>query len=107
MGKSNLTDLDEHPLARVMLWLGRPLQESADVFGELAQCGGCAIAVLDDLVVQCLGHADGHTGKVRVVVLALRHLETRRGVAVAGQQREHIVLQRNTLNWAQLIQSLN
>lgn len=72
--------------------LGRPGQERGDVLGELASGRGRAVRVLDDVVVERLGHGDPAAGEVRVVVEALLGLDARGRIVIARQQRVQIVL---------------
>jgi len=75
-----------------MLRLSSPPEEGADILGALAGSGRRTIFILQDLVVEGLGHADGATREVGVVVQALPHGDACRGVTVARQQGKNVVL---------------
>ena len=79
-------------LSGVGLGLGGPVEELDDVLGLLGDGGGGTVLVLDSTVVERRGHGDGAAGEVRVVVEAGHHGLAGRGVAVAGEEVEEVVL---------------
>ena len=74
-----------------MLWLSGPVEEGGDILGHLAGSGGGAILVVDHPIKQLLGHSNGGTWEVRVVVKTWADLNSCRGFAVAGEQGEDVV----------------
>jgi len=67
---------DTHELAILEVGLGSPSKERGHVLGHLASSGRGAVCVLDHAVVELLGHGNGATGKVGVVVQAGADLHT-------------------------------
>lgn len=103
--------LDADLLALVVLGLGGPVEEGDNVLGHLGRRRGSAwltsvseaegaskqevrtVIVLDKAVKQHTGHTDGTTREEGVVVHPLTDLDTGRGVDVAREQRENVVLE--------------
>jgi hypothetical protein len=54
--------------------------------------GWQTVVVGDHVVKEGLGHGNGLAGEIGVVVLAFAKLDTSGGIAVARQDREHVVL---------------
>mmetsp|Transcript_38253 Transcript_38253/g.68600 ORF Transcript_38253/g.68600 Transcript_38253/m.68600 type:complete len:248 (+) Transcript_38253:154-897(+) len=84
--------LHAHQLAVIMLRLGSPSQESRYILGLLRLGGRGAVLVLHTAIRQHLGHRNGAAGEVGVVVEPLTDADASRGVTVAEQQGEDVVL---------------
>lgn len=62
----NDQDFGAHFLPGVHFGLGGPVEELDDVFGHLGRCGGGAVFVLDEAVVEDAGHSDAYDGGLAV-----------------------------------------
>lgn len=89
--------LDTSLLALVVFGLSRPVKESDNILGHLGCCSGSAVWVLDELVEEHTSHGDGVTREVSIVVHAVTDLEARRGVGVAGKEREDVILYQSSI----------
>ena len=84
--------LDGHLLPHVVLGGGGPGQEGAHILSQLAQGSGGAVVVLDDLIIERGGHADGAAWVVGVEVLPVSKIDARWGIAVAVEEMVDVVL---------------
>lgn len=75
--------LKQELLFLVVRFFGRPSQKLGDVLGELTGGSSRAVRVLDDIVVERLGHGNPAAVEIRIVVQALFRLDASRRIMIA------------------------
>ena len=84
--------LDAHALAILELGLGRPAQELRDIVRHLLDGATGAVGEGHLVGVQRRRHRDHVAREIGVVVAAVRHLDVRRRLLVAGEQAVEVAL---------------
>jgi hypothetical protein len=90
--------LNTESLVLILVRLSGPGQESSNVLSQLRGGGISSILILNHVVVELLAHTNLTTVEVGVVVHAVLNINTGRGLSVAGQEGENVILSRTSLN---------
>lgn len=84
-------DFQTHQFTLIMSGIGSPSHEHDEIVGHLGHGSRSSIFKLDLTILQWRGHRDGASGHVGVVVQTGSQFDTRGGLTISVEKREHVL----------------